>query len=294
MKNLSLFLTLAVVFSISSFAQLTNDANGARALGSANASINYSDVWAAHNSISALAEFEGTEVGVGFNNRFGVDGFNTMSIAAAHQLKTGTAALSVKKFGDNLYSESVIGLGYAHKLDFVSLGFKANLLQVAIDEIGSRTAIALEFGGLVHLNEELTVGANIYNINQARVYKDIEDKDFSNDERFSTVLKAGVTYHPFEKLYATIEAEKDIEYKNNVKAGLEYFVIEKLAIRTGFSTLNQLASFGLGLKLNQLSVDYALSYHNQLGVSNGISINYLIKKSNKSLSKVEEEVNDDE
>ena len=115
-------------------------------------------------------------------------------------------------------------------------------MQVAIDELGSKTAVALEFGGLVHVNEELTIGANIYNINQAKIAT-------YNDERFSTVLKAGITYHPFEKLFATIEAEKDVEYKNNVKVGLEYFVIEKLAVRTGFTTLNQLASFGLGLRL---------------------------------------------
>ena len=238
MNKISLFFIL--IISVSSFAQLTNEGIGGRALGTANASITYSDVWAVHNNISALAEFEGTEVGVGFNNRFGISGFNTLSVAAAHQLSKGTAALSVKRFGDDLYNESVVGLGFAHKLDFVSLGFKANLLQVAIDELGSKSAVALEFGGLVHLNDELIVGANVYNINQAKIA-------VANDERFSTVLKAGITYHPFEKLYTTIEAEKDVEYKNNVKVGVEYYVIEKLAVRTGFSTLNQLGSLGWDL-----------------------------------------------
>lgn len=253
-------------------AQITNDGIGARALGSSNASITFSDVWAVNNNIAGLAEFDKTEVGAGFNNRFGVGGFNTMSVVAAHKLNIGTAGISLKRFGDNLYNESIIGVGAAHKLDFVSLGIKANILQVSIQELGTKTAIALEFGGLVHINDEITIGANIFNINQAKM------ADY-NDERFSTVLKAGLTYHPTEKLFATIETEKDVEYKHTVKVGLEYFIIEKLAIRTGFSTLNQQASFGLGLELNKFNVDYALSYHNQLGISNGISLSYIINNS---------------
>jgi len=271
MKNKGFIFVILSVLIHSAFSQLTNEGVGARAIGSSNASINYTDVWAAHNNIAALAEFKGSQVAAGFNNRFGVSGFNTMSLAAAHQIGVTTTALSLKKFGDDLYNESVIGLGAAHRLDFVSLGFKANILQVAIDELGTKTNVALEFGGLVHINDELTVGANIFNLNQAKIAN-------YNDERFSTVLKAGITYHPSDKLFATVEAEKDIEYKHNVKLGLEYFVIEKLAVRTGFATLNQNVSFGLGLHLNKFDVDYALSYHNQLGVSNGISISYLIRQ----------------
>jgi len=277
MKKISFIVVLLSALLTTTFAQLTNEVVGARAIGSANASINYTDVWAAHNNIAGLAEFKGTQVGAGFNNRFGVSGFNTMSLAAAHQIGETTTALTIKRFGDNLYNESVIGIGAAHRLDFVSLGLKANILQVAIDELGSKTNVALEFGGLVHVNDEITVGANIFNLNQAKIAN-------YNDERFSTVLKAGLTYHPSDKLFATIEAEKDVEYKHNVKVGLEYFVIEKLAVRTGFSTLNQNISFGLGLKLNKFDIDYALSYHNQLGVSNAISLGYIINKGKEEIT----------
>lgn len=270
-KNI-LYLFVFCFVSLNIEAQISNDGAGSRALATSNASINISDVWAINNNIAGLAEFKGTQIGSGFSNRFGVGGFNTMSFVAAHELNTGTAGLSIKRFGDNLYNESIIGLGAAHKVDFVSLGLKANLMQVAISELGSQMAVALEFGGLVHVNNEITVGANIFNINQAKmaVY---------NDERFSTVLKAGVTYQPSDKLFATLEAEKDVVYKHNVKVGVEYFVIDKLAVRTGFSTLHQSASFGFGLILNNFNVDYAFSYHNLLGVSNSLSLNYIIKKS---------------
>ena len=256
-------------------AQITNDGLGARGLAMSNATITNADVWSVNNNIAALADYNDSEVGVGFNNRFGVGGFNTISMVGAHHTDMFSAGLSVKRFGDNLYNESIIGIGGAHKIDFVSLGLKANILQVAIDELGSKTNVAFEFGGLVHINDEITIGANVFNINQAKMAA-------YNDERFSTVLKAGLTYKPTDKLSATIETEKDVEYKHTVKVGLEYFIIEKLAVRTGFSTLNYNASAGLGLILNKFNFDYAFSYHTLLGVSNGLSINYLIKKGEKN------------
>lgn len=274
------FLTLLiVVISINANAQLTNSVSGARSAGMANASINLTDVWAIDNNVAGLSEAEGTNIGVFTQNRFGMTGFNTVSFVGAHELEFGSAGISMKRFGDDLYNETSLGLGFAHKLDFISLGAKLNLLQVSIQELGSKQSVALEVGGIVHVNDELVFGLNIYNFNQAKLAT-------YNDERFSTVLKAGVTYHPYEKLYATIETEKDTEYKHNVKAGVEYYVIDKLAIRTGFTTLNRLSTFGLGLKLTKFQVDYAINYHSQLGISNNLSLNYIIRN-NKSSEPIE-------
>lgn len=270
--------TLFICFLFSvvlSYAQITNDGTGARAIGLANATATSTDLWAVHNNIAGLAEFSGTQAGVAVQNQFGMEGFNRISLTAVHQTDFATAGLSVKRFGDNVYNETVIGIGAAHTIDFVSLGFKANVLQVNISEIGTKQAIALEFGGLIHLNDELTVGANIYNFNQAKLAT-------FNDERFSTVLKAGISYQPNEALQLTLETEKDMEYKHNVKVGVEYFVIPKLAVRTGFSTLTNSTCFGVGLRLTKIDVDYGVAMHTQLGFTNAITINYRIKSSSST------------
>ena len=66
-------------------------------------------------------------------------------------------------------------------------------------------------------------------------------------------------------------------------------MIEKLAVRTGFSTLYNQASFGLGLKLSKFNLDYAIAFHQRLGTSNNISLNYVIRNSQKTKIEVEPE-----
>lgn len=267
-----LFILLFSVFGLKSYAQLTHVGVGAKSLGMANTTVTISDVWSAHNNVAGLATLEDNSMGVYFQNRFGVSGFNTVAFAGALKTKYGVGGLSLQRFGDALYNEQIIGFGYANKLDFVSLGLKVNLMQVTIQELGTRSVVTFDFGGIVDLTDKLKFGANIFNMNQAKM-NDYED------ERFSTIMKAGFSYRPFEKLMINIEAEKDPEYKANTKAGLEYWIVDKLAFRTGFSTLYRASHFGLGLKLRTFDIDYSLSYHNQLGVSNHFSVNYNLKKS---------------
>ncbi|HSI89535.1 MAG TPA: hypothetical protein VK927_00390, partial [Adhaeribacter sp.] len=66
----------------------------------------------------------------------------------------------------------------------------------------------------------------------------------------------------------------DIELAANFKAGLEYRVIEKLSLRTGFSTLNQSASFGIGFRAGSFQIDYAATSQSRLGFSNHVSVGY--------------------
>jgi hypothetical protein len=241
---------------------------GARANGLGGTAVTLTDMWAISNNVAGLAGADKREIGVFAENRFGIKAFNTGAFAAAWPIsKLGTAGLDATRFGDDLYSRTRVGVGLGKKLGFVSLGLKVNMIQTSIQELGSDQAVSVDFGGQVDLMKKLVFGAHIFNINQAKMAE-------YQDERYPTVMKAGLSYRPFERLMVNLEAEKELDYKAEVKAGIEYFLMEKVAVRTGFNTRTQRANFGAGVYFKSFKLDYALGSSNTLGLSNHLSLSW--------------------
>lgn len=241
---------------------------GARAAALSNASVCIADGWSLDNNVAGIARLEKSEIGAFAENRFGLKAFSTVALVGIMKLgKSGGMGAELYRFGDKLYNEQRLGIGFAHQLGQVSLGLKADLLQVHVEEFGSKRVVAFSFGGQSEIIPNLLVGAHIYNFNQARLAE-------FQDERVPTVMKAGISYRPGKKVMLNAETEKDIELDADFKAGLEYQVIEKLALRTGFSTLTQSASFGVGFAARSFQINYAFTSQSRLGFSNHVSIGY--------------------
>jgi hypothetical protein len=253
---------------LAGYAGNDNPVIGARAAGLSNAAVTLADVWALSNNVAGIGKLEKPELGAYAENRFMIQGFNTVAFQAVYPTeKYGVAGLDLYRFGDHLYNEQRLGLGYAHQIGPVSLGVKADLLQVRIQGLGSRKTVAFSFGGHSEVVPDLVVGAHIYNVNQARLAD-------AEDERVPTVMKAGLSYRPSAKLMLNVETEKQLDLPADFKAGVEYRIIDKLALRTGFSTLAQSATFGAGFRARHLEVDYAMGARTALGLSNHLSVSY--------------------
>lgn len=244
---------------------------GARAAGLANASVGISDVWSVNNNIAGIAAIRNMEVGAYAENRFGLKAFTTVALQGVLPVgESGAVGAELYRFGDKYYNEQRLGVGYAHKLGQVSLGIKADLLQVHAEDLGSKRVVILSFGGQSEIVPDLTVAAHIQNLNQAK----LADSPEGDDERVPTVMTAGISYRPGSKIMLNLETEKNIDLPADFKAGIEYLAIEKLSLRTGFSTLSQTATFGAGFKARAFQVDYALGTTSRLGISNHVSVSY--------------------
>lgn len=112
------------------------------------------------------------------------------------------------------------------------------------------------------------------NLYQAKI--DREEKEY-----IPITMKAGISYHPFEKLILTLETEKQLQYKPSYRSGLEYAIIEKFKVRAGCSLHPFINYFGAGFKDKRISFDYALSRHPVLGISQQLSITYILTKKNE-------------
>lgn len=285
LKNQHILIVIIVIclLTISNcFVEAQNDGTpiGARAVGIGNSTVTITDQWAIFNNSAGMANIENIAVGLFFENKFGMKEFSAVSagfILPVNQLpgidsmsSYGVAGISFFRFGDKLYNEQRVGIGYAHNIKNVSLGIKVNYWQLSIEGLGTKRTYVIEFGGQAVIKKDLIFGAHIYNINQAKLaeYK---------DERVPTIMKAGLSYRPLDKLMFNIETEKDVDFPASFKAGVEYQIINKLNIRTGISTRPFVNYFGVGFQFKSFEFDYALSTHSDLGLSHFLSISYNIR-----------------
>lgn len=269
MKKLLLILGFGIFMSMPIYAQIENTPLGARALGIANASVALQDPWALWNNVAGISSLEQKYIFIAYDNRFSISEFQTFGIGATLPLKKGVVGLSVSRFGDKLYNEPKIGLGYAYKIDRVSLGLKVNYVQANIQGLNSAGAVIVEFGGLVELTDQISFAAHGYNLNQAKL-----QAEFEEDERIPTILKAGIAYRPIEELFLSIETEKDLDFPATFKAGVEYQIVENLFLRTGIQAEPFNNFFGVGFHKKKFIFDYALTTRDELGISHHVSIGF--------------------
>ena len=253
---------------------------GARAAALGNASVTLSDVWAIGNNVAGLGQLNAPAVGVYAENRYLLPALNTVAVAAAvplgrvekEQATRGVVGFEAERFGGKLYSEQRVGVGYGYRGGLVSIGARVDMLQVSIEGLGSKQALAVSLGGQAELvPKRLVFGACLYNLNQARL------ADYQR-ERVPTVLKAGLSYRPTTKVLLNVETEKDVEQSANFKAGVEYRIIEALALRAGLRTLTEETTGGVGCRAGALQIDYAAAWHAALGLSQHLSLGMSLAK----------------
>jgi hypothetical protein len=243
---------------------------GARALGMGGTSLTLRDVWSTHNNIGALSGVKEFTGGLVAQNNFNNALFRTAALGLALPLTNiGTAGLSVRRMGNNLYSESSVGLGFSQRMGIASVGLQADYLETSIRELGTRRNVAINFGGMAELTPRILFGGMVYNINQAKMAE-------FQDERIPTVMRAGLSYLPSKSVLLTSEIEKDIDYKASVRFGIEYQIIQNVYLRTGFSTRPNNAYGGVGVHHKRFSFDFSIMSHTKLGLSQALSLNILL------------------
>jgi hypothetical protein len=268
MRNLALLLLLV---STGLLAQNGKFPMGARQASIGGAAVTLTDQWSLFNNVGALGLVSGDYGFTSYQNRFGISELSTIGAGYVKDFGSAAGGIGFYRFGDEYYSEQRVNLGYGHTLDMVSLGLSIDYLQYSITTVGSRGVVVLEFGGVAELTEKISFGAHIFNLNQANLVKD-------TGEKIPTVMKAGVSFRPSDDLMFNVETEKNLDFDEVFKAGLEYRIVEKVILRTGFRTAPFQGSFGIGFQPKKFQFDYAFGNDTNLGATHELSISYRIKQ----------------
>ena len=233
----------------------------------AGASVTLSDAYSLFNNVGGLGKVENHSVFASYQNRFGISSLQSIGAGAIYQSSFGNAGLGVYKFGDDLFSQQKIHLAFSNQIQLVSLGVGVDILQYDVSTVGTEQVVTIQFGGIAEITKQFQFGAHIFNLNQAKLIEE-------TGEKVPTVMKAGLSYRPSNELMINLEVEKDLDFDEIIKAGIEYQVVENVFLRTGVSTRPFLNAFGLGFYPKQLILDYAYSRESDLGAIHELSLGY--------------------
>lgn len=244
---------------------------GARSEGMGNASACLDGAWSLTNNIAGLAKAKHATAGFSCQTIPIAPFFNRMAAVFSVPFKDGAAGVGLFRFGDVLYNEHLLSLGFAHTFGLASLGAKVNYIQHHASGLSTRSAVTVSFGGIATLTPHLSFGAHILNVNQPVINP-------TTEEQAPTKLHAGMSFAPSSNLTLAAEVEKDLEHRAIIKSGLEYQAMKKLAFRTGINLHPQAAFFGFGFQNPKLQADYAIQLNYALGLTHHTTVTYRFKR----------------
>jgi hypothetical protein len=245
---------------------------GARAAGMGYASSCLQDEWSLFNNAAGLSNLKKTVFATSYEAKPSLQGANRMAFLVTAPTPFGSGALGVFRFGDDLYHEQKLSLGFSNRLGLASLGASLNYLQFQALGFGTKSLFTINLGGIATISPSFFIGAHIQNVNQPLLSD-------SNQERLSTSLTLGVAYTPTEKIWLTSEIQKQLEVSPTYKVGMEYRPEKKFVARTGINLNPNKLFFGIGLLSTRLTIDYAYEYSmTGLGSCHQASLVYPFKK----------------
>lgn len=244
---------------------------GARSLGMAGSGVALSgDLWGTQNNQAGLAFIKSFQAGAFYESRFMVSGLGMKAFSAAMPTKPGTFGLSVSSLGlGNLYSENKAGLAFAKSFGpKFSAAVQLNYLYTHIGEnYGNASTACGEFGLMAEPVKNLKIGFHVFNPTRSKI-------GGNGTDRLPTIMRLGGLYSFSPKVFVTVEAEKDIDYKPIIRGGFEYRPVNNFYLRAGVASNPGLLSFGCGFEMKKLRLDLASSFHSVLGFSPAISLQY--------------------
>jgi hypothetical protein len=235
---------------------------GGRSAGLGRASASLTDFWSIQNNPAGMALQQRIAVGIAYENRFMMKELGLKSVALVVPVKFGVLGLSYNQFGYNLYNENKVGLAYAKAFGpGLRIGLQLDYLSTHFAEgYEGLNNVTFELGVQSNINDKLAIGAYIFNPVRARLSE-------YTDERIPIILRFGLSYHFTEKLLGVADIEKNFDFDQDLRLGLEYLLNETFYLRTGVAVNPGLFTFGTGMQISGLRFDIAASLHQVLGAN---------------------------
>lgn len=270
MQKLLLAVLLCIVSLKFSFATNYHITTGTRANSMGKASASLIDSWGIFNNQASMAFTDKTTLLTYCENRFGLKEFSSLTAALVVPGSHGAFGANITYFGLELYHEQKIGLAYARKFgENFSMGLQFDLLNLAIPSTGiSENAISFEGGLTYKPSSHLIMGFHIFNPIQASF------PDNSNKSTIPQITRLGITYIISDNFLIIAEMEHSSETDMTLKTGLEYRILDWLAIRSGYYEKPQTCTFGLGITIESLKIGLAYQFSNSRNRTPGITVLY--------------------
>jgi len=263
---------LALMISSNCFAAFEETATDARNMGMGGAGVALSDYLSAGMENPALPCFAPVQTaGSGTSIPFGMTDLTAASAQAGYQKEKLGLAAGFATMGSALYRENTIKTAVSFR-PFKQAGFGLGIsgCNLSIQRYGSASALGLDLGVIGSPLENLTMAAVAKNINRPTIG--------STSQEIAQWLDWGISYTLLNQLTYAFQVQSQRGYNSQIRFGQEYRHNRHLALRAGFSSQPSSFSFGLGLFLKKVRLDYAAKTHSSLGLGHCLTVSCVLRQ----------------
>ena len=213
---------------------------------------------------AALARVKSGGIGVYGERRFLLSENSVYGIAAAIPTKKGNFGVQINYAGFANYKEQKAGLAYAKTLGSkIDIGVQFNYYGFTVPNYINASTVNFEAGAIFHVSEKLNAGVHVYNPVAAKLGK-------AGDEKLAAAYKLGIGYDASDEFYIASEIIKEQNLPLNITSSFQYQFKKQFFVRAGFRSDNNTGFAGVGFLYKKLRIDFASSFHPQLGISPGL------------------------
>lgn len=244
--------------------------NGGKSLAMGEAGVAFGGIDAIFNNQAGLVEVEKLAVMLNTEQRFGLSDLTTVSLGIAKKWNVGTFGLMVSSFGFESFRDQKIGIAYARNLTKgFSIGGQLDVIHTSIENFDSKTNFTFEVGIQSMIMDNLILAAHVFSPTEVNI---------TENDAIPSVLRFGLRYEPNDKLEIYPEFYKVLDQEQEFKLGIQYQLLDQLAIRVGMSTNPSDFSAGFSYQiLDSFYLEGSYNYHQVLGSTPGVTLKYIPK-----------------
>lgn len=222
-------------------------------------------VWSIVHNPAGLSDLRYMSAGVAYAPQpFGIPELGRGAFVAAFPTALGTFGCLGSRSGFDLYREVTATLSFASSVSGFSVGFNVNYYNVSIARYGSAGAFGVDGGVQMRLMKNVEWGMAIHNLNAPTIGL--------SGEKLPQSFISGITYRPDPPISLLLEYRKETSFTGSARFGIEYWLMDAFAIRSGAGTEPDRFSGGVGLRFGLFNVDYAFTTHQELGGTHEASL----------------------
>jgi len=203
------------------------------------------------------------------HNYFGISNLNEIDLTTCFNFAEHPFSVAINRFGDRRYQEIQFTAGSRFEIiKDCSIGFSVQCYILSIKDYGQALAWGVNFAVLYNILPEITIGSMITNLNRPTISRP--------REQLPRTMSIGFAYYPVSEFMVSVDLFQDTRYDQELRAGFSYRVIPTLTIRAGVEDQLNLYSYGLGINIDWITLDYSLRTHTVLGVSHIATVSIVI------------------
>ena len=183
----------------------------------------------------------------------------------------GGVSLSYYDFGNRLYRENILSIGYGTKwLERIFIGLSVPVYFLNIEGGGNMQTAGLNSGIVYKHTDNFKLAVNAVNINTPEIG--------DTSERIPLAITTGVSYTPAPGFQINFDIINEDGFDVNRCIGIEYYGLNKLILRAGINEETAGLSGGFEYLHEYLCLRYTYYTHKHLGYTNMLGIALRIAK----------------